>query len=166
MYSITETTVSHRYPYYMLRVYDVNVSIITWLRYTIWIPLYPFGFILEGVVILRWVIDFNLCHWRYFLEVRTSCYYSTVLVLSPHSTLMPITKVCNEGLLYSPKSDIPAEQSHTSMKPRSSACLSPIHGTLPSTSPHYSGVTSSSSSSQVSPFDPFQFFVGERSYVS
>ncbi|KAK4295498.1 hypothetical protein Pmani_031936 [Petrolisthes manimaculis] len=42
-----------RYPYYMLRVYDVDVGFITWLRYTIWIPLYPFGFILEGVVILR-----------------------------------------------------------------------------------------------------------------
>lgn len=42
-----------RYPYYMLRVYDVENGFITWLRYTLWIPLYPLGFIMEGVVILR-----------------------------------------------------------------------------------------------------------------
>lgn len=42
-----------RYPYYMLRVYDVEISFLTWLRYTIWIPLYPLGFICEGVVVLR-----------------------------------------------------------------------------------------------------------------
>ncbi|XP_068203488.1 very-long-chain (3R)-3-hydroxyacyl-CoA dehydratase [Palaemon carinicauda] len=42
-----------RYPYYMLRVYDINIGFLTWLRYTIWIPLYPLGFICEGIVILR-----------------------------------------------------------------------------------------------------------------
>lgn len=42
-----------RYPYYMLRVYDVEIGFLTWLRYTIWIPLYPLGFIFEGVVMLR-----------------------------------------------------------------------------------------------------------------
>ncbi|XP_045588602.1 very-long-chain (3R)-3-hydroxyacyl-CoA dehydratase [Procambarus clarkii] len=42
-----------RYPYYILKIYDVELGFITWLRYTIWIPLYPLGFILEGVVILR-----------------------------------------------------------------------------------------------------------------
>lgn len=25
----------------------------TWLRYTIWIPLYPLGFLCEGIIILR-----------------------------------------------------------------------------------------------------------------
>merc|ERR1711970_500912 len=42
-----------RYPFYMLRVYDNELSLLTWLRYSIWIPLYPLGFLLEGVVILR-----------------------------------------------------------------------------------------------------------------
>lgn len=42
-----------RYPYYMARVYNKDIGIITWLRYTMWIPLYPLGFICEGVVILR-----------------------------------------------------------------------------------------------------------------
>lgn len=42
-----------RYPYYMLRTYGVGVGILTWLRYTMWIPLYPLGFLCEGVIILR-----------------------------------------------------------------------------------------------------------------
>jgi len=42
-----------RYPYYMARVYNKDIGIITWLRYTLWIPLYPLGFICEGVIILR-----------------------------------------------------------------------------------------------------------------
>merc|ERR1719400_284581 len=42
-----------RYPYYMLRVYDIDFGLITWLRYTLWIPLYPIGFICEGVIALR-----------------------------------------------------------------------------------------------------------------
>ncbi|XP_023336938.1 very-long-chain (3R)-3-hydroxyacyl-CoA dehydratase [Eurytemora carolleeae] len=42
-----------RYPYYLFRVYDMDIGLITWLRYTIWIPLYPIGFICEGVIALR-----------------------------------------------------------------------------------------------------------------
>jgi len=37
-----------RYPYYMLNVIDREISFVTWLRYTAWIPLYPTGFVLEG----------------------------------------------------------------------------------------------------------------------
>jgi very-long-chain (3R)-3-hydroxyacyl-CoA dehydratase len=56
-----------RYPYYMLNIINREISFLTWLRYTIWIPLYPTGFILEGIVMLlalpifqkskRWCID-------------------------------------------------------------------------------------------------------------
>ncbi len=42
-----------RYPYYLLRVYNVDVALLTWLRYTLWIPLYPVGFVCEGVIALR-----------------------------------------------------------------------------------------------------------------
>ncbi|KAI9560474.1 hypothetical protein GHT06_014498 [Daphnia sinensis] len=42
-----------RYPYYMTRVYDRDFGFITWLRYTVWIPLYPLGFLCEGIIILR-----------------------------------------------------------------------------------------------------------------
>ncbi|XP_017774423.1 PREDICTED: very-long-chain (3R)-3-hydroxyacyl-CoA dehydratase [Nicrophorus vespilloides] len=42
-----------RYPYYITQVYNQNNGFLTWLRYTIWIPLYPMGFICEGVIMLR-----------------------------------------------------------------------------------------------------------------
>jgi len=49
-YSVIEI---FRYPYYMLSIYDKSVGLLTWIRYTIWIPLYPMGFICEGVIALR-----------------------------------------------------------------------------------------------------------------
>lgn len=42
-----------RYPYYLSTVMKKEISLLTWLRYTIWIPLYPLGILFEGVVILR-----------------------------------------------------------------------------------------------------------------
>jgi len=42
-----------RYPYYLLRLCDADIPLVTWLRYSVWLPLYPLGFMLEGVVILR-----------------------------------------------------------------------------------------------------------------
>lgn len=42
-----------RYPYYISQLFKKNSSFLLWLRYTIWIPLYPLGFLCEGVVILR-----------------------------------------------------------------------------------------------------------------
>lgn len=42
-----------RYPYYVLSVIKFEISLVTWLRYTMWVPLYPLGAFLEGVVILR-----------------------------------------------------------------------------------------------------------------
>lgn len=50
VYSIIEL---FRYPYYLLRVYDIEIDLLTWIRYTIWIPLYPAGFVCEGVIALR-----------------------------------------------------------------------------------------------------------------
>lgn len=42
-----------RYPYYITQLLNIEISFLTWLRYTIWIPLYPLGFVCEGIVILR-----------------------------------------------------------------------------------------------------------------
>uniref|UniRef100_A0A1B6DZR9 Very-long-chain (3R)-3-hydroxyacyl-CoA dehydratase n=1 Tax=Clastoptera arizonana TaxID=38151 RepID=A0A1B6DZR9_9HEMI len=42
-----------RYPYYLGELYKVNVGFLTWLRYSIWIPLYPLGILCEGIIILR-----------------------------------------------------------------------------------------------------------------
>lgn len=42
-----------RYPYYLTQLFKKEISIITWLRYTMWIPLYPLGVLCEGIIILR-----------------------------------------------------------------------------------------------------------------
>lgn len=42
-----------RYPYYISQLFKKNVGFLTWLRYTIWIPLYPLGFLCEGIIVLR-----------------------------------------------------------------------------------------------------------------
>ncbi|KAL4227985.1 hypothetical protein ACF0H5_013423 [Mactra antiquata] len=41
-----------RYPFYMFSSIGMDVKIVTWLRYTAWIPLYPLGFLFEGTVVL------------------------------------------------------------------------------------------------------------------
>jgi len=48
-----------RYTYYMLRVFDVHIGLLTWLNYTIWIALFPMAFICEGVIFLRNVPYFD-----------------------------------------------------------------------------------------------------------
>lgn len=42
-----------RYPYYLSQLLKVEIKFLTWLRYTIWIPLYPLGFLCESIIILR-----------------------------------------------------------------------------------------------------------------
>lgn len=42
-----------RYPFYISQLYKKEIYILTWLRYTIWIPLYPLGVFCEAVIILR-----------------------------------------------------------------------------------------------------------------
>ncbi|XP_011312782.1 very-long-chain (3R)-3-hydroxyacyl-CoA dehydratase 4 [Fopius arisanus] len=42
-----------RYPYYITQVLNVESGLLTWFRYTIWIPLYPLGFVCEGIIVLR-----------------------------------------------------------------------------------------------------------------
>ena len=40
-----------RYPYYALAVLGREFDELTWLRYTVWIPLYPIGFTCEGLLV-------------------------------------------------------------------------------------------------------------------
>ncbi|KAG6446052.1 very-long-chain (3R)-3-hydroxyacyl-CoA dehydratase isoform X2 [Manduca sexta] len=42
-----------RYPFYIAQLYKKEIYILTWLRYTLWIPLYPIGVVCEAIVILR-----------------------------------------------------------------------------------------------------------------
>ncbi|KAK4883221.1 hypothetical protein RN001_006540 [Aquatica leii] len=42
-----------RYPYYIMQVCKIKVSFLTWLRYTVWIVLYPIGFTCEGTVLYK-----------------------------------------------------------------------------------------------------------------
>lgn len=48
-----------RYPYYIGSLMNKEISLLTWLRYTVWIVLYPLGFLCEGTVLLRSVPFFE-----------------------------------------------------------------------------------------------------------
>jgi len=50
VYTIVEVI---RYSYYMFHVFRYNIAFLTWIRYTAWVVLYPFGFFQEGVIIFR-----------------------------------------------------------------------------------------------------------------
>lgn len=40
----------YRYPFYMLSCINIEWKILTWIRYSIWIPLYPLGLLAEGTM--------------------------------------------------------------------------------------------------------------------
>ncbi|XP_059609789.1 very-long-chain (3R)-3-hydroxyacyl-CoA dehydratase [Phlebotomus argentipes] len=42
-----------RYPNYLLNLLQVKVALLEWLRYTLWIPLYPLGTLYEALILLR-----------------------------------------------------------------------------------------------------------------
>ncbi|TRY87118.1 hypothetical protein DNTS_008180 [Danionella cerebrum] len=48
-----------RYPFYMLACIDTEWKLLTWLRYTIWMPLYPLGVIAEAVAVIQSIPIFD-----------------------------------------------------------------------------------------------------------
>lgn len=48
-----------RYPFYMLKIFDFEVSFVTWLRYSLWIPLYPIGIFCEASIIFKSIPFFD-----------------------------------------------------------------------------------------------------------
>uniref|UniRef100_UPI0037E70402 very-long-chain (3R)-3-hydroxyacyl-CoA dehydratase isoform X2 n=1 Tax=Semicossyphus pulcher TaxID=241346 RepID=UPI0037E70402 len=48
-----------RYPFYMLGCFNTEWKTLTWLRYTIWIPLYPLGVIAEAVAVIQSISIFD-----------------------------------------------------------------------------------------------------------
>ncbi|XP_005089728.1 very-long-chain (3R)-3-hydroxyacyl-CoA dehydratase 3 [Aplysia californica] len=41
-----------RYPFYLLQIAGLEIKTLTWLRYTIWIPLYPLGILIEATIVV------------------------------------------------------------------------------------------------------------------
>ncbi|CAJ1056625.1 very-long-chain (3R)-3-hydroxyacyl-CoA dehydratase [Xyrichtys novacula] len=48
-----------RYPFYMLGCFNTEWKTLTWLRYTIWIPLYPLGVLAEAVAVVQSIPIFD-----------------------------------------------------------------------------------------------------------
>ncbi|XP_006886713.1 PREDICTED: very-long-chain (3R)-3-hydroxyacyl-[acyl-carrier protein] dehydratase 3 isoform X2 [Elephantulus edwardii] len=48
-----------RYPFYMLACIDMDWKVLTWLRYSVWIPLYPLGCLAEAVSVIQSIPVFN-----------------------------------------------------------------------------------------------------------
>lgn len=42
-----------RYPYYLIGLLKKDIALLTWLRYSVWIVLYPLGVLCEGTILLR-----------------------------------------------------------------------------------------------------------------
>lgn len=48
-----------RYPFYMLACLNTEWRTLTWLRYTVWIPLYPLGVLAEAVAVIQSIPMFD-----------------------------------------------------------------------------------------------------------
>nr|KAF6500310.1 3-hydroxyacyl-CoA dehydratase 3 [Molossus molossus] len=59
VFYIWSTIEIFRYPFYMLSCIDMDWKVLTWLRYTVWIPLYPLGCLAEAVSVIQSIPVFN-----------------------------------------------------------------------------------------------------------
>lgn len=48
-----------RYPFYALRVFDIDIYSLTWCRYSLFIPLYPMGAICEAMVVVATIRHYD-----------------------------------------------------------------------------------------------------------
>lgn len=48
-----------RYPFYMLGCFNTEWKTLTWLRYTVWMPLYPLGVLAEAVAVIQSIPTFD-----------------------------------------------------------------------------------------------------------
>ncbi|UJR37889.1 hypothetical protein I4U23_030579 [Adineta vaga] len=84
-----------RYPYYGIRLLNIDNRIITWFRYTLWIILYPLGAFIEGLIIYKSLNHYHST--RYFsmaLPNKLNFAFNFVLFLQIYLALMPF------GLLH------------------------------------------------------------------
>ncbi|XP_023585627.1 very-long-chain (3R)-3-hydroxyacyl-CoA dehydratase 3 [Trichechus manatus latirostris] len=56
---ISELLIFNRYPFYMLTCIDMDWKVLTWLRYSVWIPMYPLGCLAEAVAVIQSIPVFN-----------------------------------------------------------------------------------------------------------
>ncbi|ELT88670.1 hypothetical protein CAPTEDRAFT_144144 [Capitella teleta] len=71
-----------RYPFYMLSTFKTEWQAVTWLRYSMWIPLYPLGFFCEGFVMMLSLPYFERSgRWSFALpnELNMSFHFPTFL---------------------------------------------------------------------------------------
>lgn len=81
-----------RYPYYLLSVLKKEIRLLTWLRYSIWIILYPLGFLCEGTVLIRSISFFEETK-RFTIEMPNTWNFTfdMVALMKIHMTLtLPI----------------------------------------------------------------------------
>ncbi|CAF3319614.1 unnamed protein product [Rotaria socialis] len=81
----------YRYPYYGIRLLNKDNRIITWLRYTIWIILYPLGAFIEGVIVYK-SIDYYHSNGYFSLALPNKINFSFnfALFLRIYLVLLPI----------------------------------------------------------------------------
>lgn len=97
-----------RYPYYMMALFKRDIVLLTWLRYTVWIPLYPLGILCEGIVVLRNIPFFeetqkfslslpNKWNFSFSMSIFMRCYL-VFLVLGGVVLIKHMTKIRNKKL--------------------------------------------------------------------
>lgn len=81
-----------RYPYYLSQLLKFEFKLLTWLRYTIWIPLYPLGVLCEFIIILRNIPYFSETNrfsmelpnkWNFTFHMPTFLYIYLLLLILP-----------------------------------------------------------------------------------
>lgn len=86
-----------RYPYYISQILKKELGLLTWLRYTIWIPLYPMGILCEGIIILRNIPYFEetkrFCvempnKWNFSFDMPTFLKIYLILLILPGSFML------------------------------------------------------------------------------
>ncbi|MEQ2217151.1 hypothetical protein XENOCAPTIV_024783, partial [Xenoophorus captivus] len=96
-----------RYPFYMLRCFNTKWKTLTWLRYTVWIPLYPLGVLAEVIQSIPIFVQTKLFSIPLPKAIGTSISFSHVL----HAYLIlmfwgkannktSITTVCSSSNVY------------------------------------------------------------------
>lgn len=71
-----------RYPFYVLSLYRINAYVIFWLRYSVWLLLYPAGIICEIVLVVKSIVHARATQrWSYPLPNPINFHFDLSLLL-------------------------------------------------------------------------------------